>query len=179
MPIIHSVDNLPQDNTVTCYPKRNINLREHINPMKTTQKIVIINTAVAISFLLGITSVSAEACIYPQTTNSTCNGANHCTYPGPVSTGVTGVCVDRNMNYRTQNGNQNNAGFNPATPVLAPITTPICPQGYVLTGSACTLIPDPCPGTIPPRVSLQENTASVARANVFEALWNFLTHKGK
>ena len=56
--------------------------------------------ATGIFLLTSGVSAQTEPCIYPQTTNTTCNGDNHCTYAGPVSTGVHGFCVDKNFSYR-------------------------------------------------------------------------------
>ncbi len=150
------------------------------------QKILIINTVALASLFLGIGGAYAdqECSTSPTGPMTVCTGSTpFCAYP---DTGMwrigTGTCQDTQPTYHNRSASRptptnipNNPVANPAMPGPTVMPTLTCPTGYTLTGGVCT--PD-CLGTmLPPRVSYEAPTSNNGTGNVFEAFWNFLTHK--
>ena len=148
--------------------------------MKTTHKILFINAVITGSFFLSFSDVAACS----RYENYCADPNEECRYEGTVGPALNlddgFVCRKKDSPFLgsrgARPGNKNNANLaplpaGPIMPTVMPKTTLTCPNGYYLTtANTCTRIPDPCRGRIVPDVPQ-------TKANVFEALWNFVTHK--
>jgi hypothetical protein len=142
--------------------------------MKATHKIFLINSLATALFLTGVSGASATVGAYCNIGINpvNCDDGEFCN--GTGAGGRSGGYCSTTGSQIIHNYSSHQINPSPAAP------TPTCPTNSVLIGSNCIstymISPvgnpavDPCRGTIQP-------TPPQTRANVFEAFWNFITHK--
>ena len=137
--------------------------------MKKIHKILLINAVTGLLFVAGTTF----AC-----TPTSCSGENRKSslicWHGWNNEDVEGKCVDRNIVFRSFGA--------PTAPFLNSNDSPVCDQN----NCNCTILPLTPESTwnnpryripTPPTRITPERIIPPTNASIFEAFWNFITHK--